>query len=138
MMRIVLAAIAGVVAMMLSVFVVESIGHTLFPPPPNMDVSNPEMLKALMPSLPFGALAFVILGWALGAFLGAVVASRITLKHQQKLAIGIGIVMIALSVTTMVMIPHPLWMIFLGVTLPVPSAWLGARISTPQTAANAA
>jgi hypothetical protein len=138
MIRTILAVIAGLMAMMLSVFVIESIGHIIFPPPANTDLSNPEVLKALMPSLPVMALVFVILAWAGGAFMGAVVSSRITLKHHQPIAIGIGLVMIALSIGTMLMIPHPLWMMVLGVALPVPIAWLGARIATPQAAATTA
>jgi uncharacterized membrane protein len=29
-----------------------------------------------------------------------------------------------------VMIPHPLWMTIAGVLLPVPTAWLGAKLAT--------
>ncbi len=136
MIRTILAAIVGLSAMMFTVFAVESTGHLLFPPPPGTDVSNPEMLKALMPTLPWNALAFVVLAWAAGAFVGAVVASRITRKHHQPLAIGIGLVMIVLSATTMFMIPHPVWMMVLAVALPVPTAWLGGRIAAPKAAAT--
>jgi MFS family permease len=136
MVRTILAAIAGLTAMMVSVFVVESTGHLLFPPPADTDLSNPEMLKALMPSLPLMALVFVILAWALGAFVGAVVACRIALEHHRRIALGIGLVMIALSVVTMLMIPHPIWMVVMAVVLPVPIALLGARIATPKAVAT--
>lgn len=138
MIRTILAAVAGLVAMALSVVAIESIGHVLYPPPADTDLSNPEVLKALMPSLPVMALVFVILAWAVGAFVGAVIACLITHKHHQRLAIGIGLVMVALAGVSMVSIPHPTWMVFLGVTLPVPLAWLGARIATPQDATTTA
>jgi len=31
-----------------------------------------------------------------------------------------------------VMIPHPTWMTVLGVLLPLPAAWLGARLARNQ------
>ncbi len=128
--RTLLALLAGLVAMVLTVFLLESAGHMVFPPPANMDFSDPAAQKAFMESLPIGALAFVILAWAVGALVGSYVAATIARQHRLAVALVVGVVMIALSVATMAMIPHPLWMIVLGVALPLPMAWLGARVAT--------
>lgn len=135
MARTLLALLAGLVVMVLTVFLVESAGHLMYPPPPGVDVTNPEALKTLIQSLPVAALAFVVVAWALGAFAGAFVACRIARQHRTALAVAIGAVMIALSAATMVMIPHPVWMIVLGVALPLPMAWLAMQLAGPAPAA---
>lgn len=66
----ILAVVAGVVVAVVIVFVFEAAGHSIWPPPPGLDVSDPEALKALMPSIPIGAKVAVVVAWVAGAFGG--------------------------------------------------------------------
>ena len=72
--RTILGVVAGVIAGGVIVFATEAVGHSLFPPPPAINLADPEDVKRLMASLPAGAFAFVLAGWFLGSFAGAFVA----------------------------------------------------------------
>lgn len=127
MLRKILAVVGGVVAGGVVVFAVEGVGHLLFPPPPGLDMSSPEGMKAAIQSLPAGALLFVVLAWVLGAFAGGLVAALIARSVGPALVTGA--LQLLFGIVTMVMIPHPLWMIALGILLPLPSAWAGGQLS---------
>ena len=125
-LRVSLAVVAGVIAGGAVVFVTEAIGHSLFPPPADIDLSNPDDVKRLMASLPAGAFAMVLLGWFLGSLAGAYVAHAIAKKPVAAWAVA-GI-FILFTITNFFMIPHPMWMIAAGLLIPVVSAWLALRM----------
>lgn len=127
--RTILAVILGVIAMSICVGAVEWIGHQLYPLPAGLDFKNPETLKGFIAQLPVAALLFVLAGWTLGSLVGGYIAARISRLHKRGAALSIGIAMILLVIMNMLMIPHPLWMSVLGVTLPVPFALLGRKLA---------
>jgi len=126
MLRRLLAVVAGLVTGMIIVALVEGAGHALWPPPAGTDLRDPEQLKALLPTLPIGALLAVVVAWALGAFGGGWMAA--TLARSPREALVVGFLLLCLGVLTMVQIPHPLWMWVAGVAVPLPAAWFGARL----------
>jgi hypothetical protein len=75
----------------------------------------------------------VVVGWALAAFVGAWVAARIA-RHRRAAALVIGLLVLAGVIANIAMIPHPLWMTVAGLALPLPLAWLAARIASPRVA----
>ena len=125
-LKTILAVIAGVIAGGAIVFVTEAIGHSLFPPPADIDLSNPDDVKRLMASLPAGAFAMVLLGWFLGSFAGAYVAHAIARKPVAAWAVAV--IFILFTIMNFFMIPHPAWMIAAGLLIPLVSAWLVLRL----------
>jgi len=125
-----IGVILGLVAGMIVVALIEGLGHALWPPPPGTDLRDPEQLKALLPTLPIGALASIVAAWALGSFGGGWMAATIARSPREGLAVGF--ILMCMGVLTMVQIPHPLWMWVMGVVLPLPAAWLGAQLR-PKT-----
>ena len=128
-MKKVLPIVAGFLAGAVTVFIVESIGHTIWPPPEGIDLSDPESLAILMESVPFGAMAFVVLGWILGALSGGFTAGRIAKDPGYLPSILVGALLMVVGIVTMFMIPHPAWMWIMGVMVPVPSAWFGGKMA---------
>jgi hypothetical protein len=129
-LKLVLAVVAGLIAGGVIVFATEYIGHSLFPPPADLDLSNPDDVKRLIDSLPFGAFAMVMLGWFLGSFAGAFVAHAIAKKPAAAWAVAA--IFILFTAMNFVMIPHPMWMIAAGLLIPLASAWLVLRMA-PRT-----
>ena len=127
--RTILAVILGVIAMSICVGAVEWIGHQLYPLPAGLDFKNPETLKGFIAQLPVAALLFVLAGWTLGSLVGGYIAARISRLHKRGAALSIGIAMILLVIMNMLMIPHPLWISVLDVTLPMPFALLGRKLA---------
>ena len=54
--RSILAVIAGVICAVLTVGMIESIGHWVYPPPPGVDISDPDQLRSIMDRLPTGVI----------------------------------------------------------------------------------
>jgi len=126
----VLGLIAGLGAMALSVFLVEGLGHILWPPPEGVDLKDPEQLKAIISTIPFGAKLFVMIGWAVGALVGGLVAVRISRKRWTAWVISAA--MLGLTAITLFMIPHPVWMIAGAIAIPICAALITSR--TAQSA----
>lgn len=124
--RMILGIVAGVVVGGLVVFLVESAGHAMFPPPVGTDLSNPEAMKTLIASLPAGAIVMLLLGWFLGALAGAVTAKVIAKRDMAAWIVGV--IFVALTASNFIYIPHPVWMMAAGVALPLLAAWIATRV----------
>lgn len=128
-LRSIFAVIGGMVISTFLILAVEAVGMMIFPPPPGTDMTNPEVVKALMANAPAGVLLFVLLGWILGTFAGAWAAARIARRAPLAHGMVIGALGLAGAVANMLRIPHPAWFWVLGVAVFLPAAWLGARIA---------
>lgn len=127
MLRNLFALISGLFAMMIVITFVElANAKFVFPPPAGIDWNNTEAVAAFAQTMPTSALAIVLLGWLLGAFVGASVAARLAGSRKLWLALVVGLLVSAGVVDSALKIPHPTWMIVLGVALPPLLAWLAA------------
>lgn len=124
------AVVAGLVAAFAVVFVCEALGHMLYPPPPGLDISNPDDQKRMMELIPTGAKVAVVIAWFLGTLAGSLVAVKI--GRRPLYAWVIAVISILLSIVTTMMFPHPVWMIVAAVVLPVLAAVLAIRLGRPQ------
>ena len=124
MLRSILAVVAGLVVAWITVSLFEFASMHTFPPPPGVDVRDPQQLAALVSQMPVGALGLVLAGWVVGALDGGLVATLISKRRVPAVVVG---ALVALGALAMVMmVPHPLWMSIAGVFLPVPAALFGA------------
>ena len=127
----ILSVVAGLLVNALVVFLVETIGHFIFPHPEGyekiLELSKEEM-KVMMDSLSTGNHLFMILGWTLGPFIGAVVASKILPNYWKTSSFVIGVIVALMLVLMNSMIPHPTWLITIGIILPVPLAYFGGKV----------
>jgi hypothetical protein len=119
------AMLAGIVAAVLVVGVVEALGHMIFPPPPGLDLSKPEDLARLMEVIPLGAKLAVVFAWFLGALVGGWTALRLGAFPVQVWLVAA--VMAALGLITTQMFPHPWWMVAAALVLPALAVWLVLR-----------
>ena len=119
-MRILLGIVAGVVVAFVCVFAIEMVGHTAYPPPPDIDLTKAADVERLMATLPAAAFAFVVAAWFFGALVGAWVANAVARRALAGWIIAL--LIICGAVATMVMIPHPAWMWGAGIGLPVLAA----------------
>lgn len=126
----IVAVIAGLVAAFAVVFVLEALGHMVFPPPSGLDISKPEDQARMMEAIPLGAKIAVVVAWFFGTLAGAIVAARVGLRPHYAWAIAA--ITILLSVVTTTMFPHPAWMTVSAVVLPVLAATLAIRVSRPR------
>ena len=126
----IVGVIAGLVVAMLVVMAAEGAGHAMFPPPEGLDITRPEDQARLMELIPLGAKIAVVVAWFLGALAGA--ATAIAIARHILPGWIVGLVMVALSVVTTQMFPHPVWMIGAAVILPIAGVLAAKRLVTSR------
>lgn len=124
-----LAVLLGAVVAGLLVLVIETVGHFVFPPPAGVDLKDPESLRTIMATLPLGALAFVLGGWAIGTFAGSWLAATLAPRAPLVHGLVIGVLFLGMAIATMLLIPHPLWFWLAAIALFPTAAILGAMLA---------
>jgi hypothetical protein len=125
--RTILGILAGLVVAWLAMTICEFASLFLHRPPAGFDLRDPQALAAHIAAAPLSAMLVVVIGWVLAAFVGGWVAARIA-RHRLVAALVIGLLVLAGVIANNTMIPHPLWMTIAGIALPLPLAWLAARL----------
>lgn len=130
MIRNIIAGIAGLVIAMALIALIESLGHMAYPPPENLDFSDPDVMLPYIATLPIGALLFVMFAWFIGTFAGTLIACHIGNAKPVIYAVVIGGLILAATVANLIVIPHPLWFSIISLIGIAASAW-GAMLLAP-------
>lgn len=130
MIRNVAGAIAGVVTAFVLVMLIEKVGHLIYPPPTDLDFSDPEAIRPYMATLPFLALLFPMIAWVIGTFAGALLASKIGTVNPLVFAGIVGGLVLVATIANLIMIPHPVWFSIVSLVAIAASAWFAAKIAS--------
>lgn len=122
------AGVAGVVIAGILVWLVEMLGHSIYPPPPGLDFADAEAMRTYVATLPVGAFLFVGGAWFIATLCGTFVACKIGTAKPLTFAVVVGGLMLIATAANLVMIPHPVWFSILGVAGIVIAAWLGMTL----------
>jgi hypothetical protein len=133
MIRSFVAVLAALVAAVIVITVVQSIGHFVYPPPPDIDATTPEGLAAIIAQAPLPALLFVVLAYVCGALTGGAVAARTGVGPPTARATVVGAVLTFAGLLNVLILAHPLWLAGLVVGVHLPFAWLGARLAANRS-----
>ncbi len=125
MWRNILAVVAGIIAGIIAIMIVEGFSHFLFPYPEGLDYKDKVALAQYIKTLPAGALLLVALAWASGSFVAAVVTTLIAREKQLQLSILDGAILMIFGIINMLRYPHPVWFWILGIAVFIPFAYLG-------------
>lgn len=125
MLKKILVIIAGVVTGTIIIFLVESLGHLIYPPPKGIDVHDIEALKDMMKEIPLGALLFVLLAYALGSFCGGLISGLLSKSSKIINSIIVGAVLMTFGIINLLMIPHPFWFSIVSTLTYIPCAYFG-------------
>jgi O-antigen/teichoic acid export membrane protein len=127
-LKFVAAVFVGMMLGGLAIWAVEMVGHNLYPPPADIDVSNPQNVAKAIADAPMSALLFVVLAYAVGAFIGGLVAQLIKNGPSVLSALTTGLILLIFGSITLLSVPHPTWMIVAGLAVFLPFSWLGGRL----------
>lgn len=131
------AGIAGVVIAVALVWLVERIGHAVYPPPADLDFADPDAMRAYMATVPGGALLFVGGAWFIGTLGGTFTACKIGSAKPLTFAAIVGGLMLVATAANLIMIPHPIWFSILGVAGIIIAAWLGMTLGSGSASESA-
>jgi hypothetical protein len=129
-----IGVIAGVITAFALIWLIEKLGHAIYPPPVDLDFSDPAAVRPYIATLPLYALLFPMLAWMIGTFIGSLLACFIGTARPLALAGIVGGLVLAATVANLIVIPHPLWFSVLSILAIVASAWLAMRIAPERIA----
>jgi hypothetical protein len=109
MIRKLAAAVVGVVVAILTIQLVEMLGHLVYPPPADFEFGEPEQVREFISTLPIGSILFVAAAWALGTFLGTLAGALVSGSRALPYATVVGGIVLAGAITMLLIIPHPWW-----------------------------
>lgn len=128
MLRLFLSVIGGLLAAFAIVFVSDALFHAVVPSASAVpdDPSDRVAMGAYVAAQPVGVLIGLALGWAVAAYVGVAIATRVGTRGAWPGWI-VGALFMAATCFNFVAVPHPLWMMALA-AVPISAAtWLGAR-----------
>jgi len=129
MIRNIAALIAGIVTAFASIYLIEMLGHTIYPPPADLDFSDPAAIRPYIATLPIIALLFPMFGWFVGTLTGSLVADLFGDAKPYVFAGIVGGLVLAGTIANLIMIPHPLWFSIISLLGIIASALLANRIA---------
>lgn len=138
MLKKLLAVVLGVVAAVIVITAIESLGHALYPPPANLDIDDREAMQAFIANLPLGALLMVMAAWIAATLAGGVLACFIARERPYVYAGIVGALVLLGTIINLMAIPHPLWFSIVSlaaiVAVTIVSGRLGSNFVTPAPA----
>jgi hypothetical protein len=76
--------------------------------------------------MPIAAFIWILLGYAVSAFAGGLIATLISGRRKALPAIIVGAVLMVGGIMNLIMIPyHPVWFMIANLIVYLPFAWLG-------------
>ncbi len=145
-----LAVILGLVLAFSTIFLIEGVGHQIYPPsaeifdaqerlsslPPSdkearkrAESEMKEAMEGYLDEAPAGALWMILIAWFCGSFFGSFGASALASSRRLTIGMVIGIMVFLGAVANFIMLPvHPLWMVLTSLILILPLSYLATGL----------
>ncbi len=128
MVKKLIAIVFGILVAIGVIFILEAIGHLLYPTPPNLVLEDPQKLKEAIASLPLPEFIIVLIAWMSGAFLGAFGAMLFARSGQFWLGGVVTLFVFVAAVSNFFFVAYPAWFEIVAV-LGIPLAsWLAWKM----------
>ncbi len=128
MIRKIIAIVIGLIASFIVIELIESIGYTIYPIPEGIDIRNIEALKTYISNAPTNVFLIIILGYAIGSFVGGFVSAWITKEEKIKTATTLGGILMGIGAINLFTIPHPIWVIVVALLVFIPFSYFGGKL----------
>ncbi len=127
MLRKILGTIAGLIAAVAVISVVQMISGMMYPMPEGVTMDDEAAFNAYVKGLPITAFLMVLLSYIAGSFIGGFIATMIA-KTKFIPAFVVGGLLAVAAILNAVAMPQPMWVSGLSVLVMMPMAWMGARL----------
>ena len=120
-------SIAGIITALVVIMIFQRISAKLYPLPDGVDVKDMAQMEAAIATMPFGAVAFLLLSYILGSFAGGYTGSLLS-RPSWVPALVVGIFLTVGGIFNLLMIKHPsiFWAMLL---IYIPCSLIGARMA---------
>ena len=110
MFRSVVAIVAGVIVAFVTVMLIDTLNHAVFPPPEGLDFSDPDAIRPYLATLPVGAFLLILASSVVAAFIGTLLACHIGRGNPLLYGGVVGGIILAATIANFIAIPHPHWL----------------------------
>ena len=121
MLKRILAVVGGIVTANVIIIINEIINHRLYPLPSGVSYeTNKEAFFKYIETVPVEAKLMIIFGYAIAAFAGGFVATKIKNDGNRYYALIVGGFLLAATILNFMMMPihTPIWIWVLGIAAP--------------------
>lgn len=132
-LRSVLAVIAGLLVFFLVVAALQGTMTQMYPLPADVDMNDMEAVGRVVMAMPAGAFGLLLAGYAVGAMCGGAVAAAIAAQAKLRHAVIVGVVTTLGGIANFAMLPHPMWVVMIGLPLFIVMAVVGGRVGAAIT-----
>lgn len=123
-----LGLLLGILAAFVVIMLVQSASGMMYPVPAGVNLEDPGALRAFTETLPVGAFLMVLLSYALGAFVGGLIAGWRAPTAWPMPPAGIALLLTLASVMNLLAIPHPGWFWVANLSLVIVLPFAGAAL----------
>lgn len=129
MIRSVLSIVLGIVAGMATIIGGHFVCAMIYPPPPGVDMMEPEGVSAYIATMPVAAFCVVLAVYFVASAVGGAVASLIAGSRAPVVHAGIiGLLLTASGAINVVRIQHPLWFAIVSLAIYLPTALIAGAL----------
>ncbi len=133
MIRKYISIFVGIISGVITLFLIELIGHLLYPPPTDFDFKDVEALKEYTKSAPIIVFIILILAYAIGSFIGGLITGIISKEKKIDNAVTVGGILLGLGTYNLFSMPHPTWVIICALIVFIPFSWYGGKLSDKKS-----
>jgi len=133
LIRSALVLLAGVVAAVLVVVLMDTIVGSIYAVPAGTDPNNPESMRRAVAAMPAAAHLLLLGGWVLAAGAGSYFAARIATHAPANHGLIVALFVLVATVANLASIPHPVWL-WPAVIILIPAAgWAATKLAARPT-----
>ncbi len=137
MIRSALVLLAGVVAALFVVVLMDTVAGSLYALPSGTDPNNPESMRQAVATLPVAAFLLLLAGWVLAGGVGSYAAARLATHARATHGLIVALFMLVATVGNLAKIPHPVWMWPASIILIPAAGWAATKLVRPAAASSA-
>jgi hypothetical protein len=130
MKRKIFAVVLGFIAAVILIITIEALGHSLYPLPAGMDITDTEAMKAYVITLPATALLIVMAAWIVATLVGGLLACFIARETPLIYSAIIGGLVLLGTIINLISLPHPLWFSITSVLAIIATIFITGRIGS--------
>ena len=138
MQRKVAAVVLGVIVAVVFIIAIEALGHSVYPVPEGLDITDTEAMQAYVTGLPIGALLFVMGAWLVATLAGGLLACFIARETPLVYSAVVGGLVLLGTIINLMSVPHPSWFSITSVLAIIAMIFvtgrLGASLARPSAA----
>ncbi len=138
MQRKVAAVVLGVIVAVVFIIAIEALGHSVYPVPEGLDITDTEAMQAYVTGLPIGALLFVMGAWLVATLAGGLLACFIARETPLVYSAVVGGLVLLGTIINLMSVPHPPWFSITSVLAIIAMIFvtgrLGASLARPSAA----